>query len=132
MQQYERIRRRAHIPESIRTPGKDDAADDIEQVIDEGRWPMTPSELADEGEWSRSHYRNVLDQYFEPVDRNVETDDAPGREHDDSSVTAEDFDVAANGVDRTLTIHIPADVTNAEDYIRGYVHGLRHQDQHQH
>ena len=68
------IRRKTHIPEDVRTDGKDDAADIIQRVIDAGEWPVELTELADRTDWSRSHYRNTLRDYFEPVETDASDD----------------------------------------------------------
>lgn len=121
-QQHEEIRRRDNIPDSIRTPGKDDAALEIESAIANGDWPATPSELAEDSSWSRSHMRNVLDQYFEPVDESEGGEDRRQREPSKKM----DVDVRPaserSGV-RAVEIEIPANVTNSIDYMRGYVDG---------
>ena len=125
-EQHEIVRRRDNIPESIRTPGKDDAALVIENEIANGNWPLTPSELAERSDWSRSHMRNVLDQYFEPVDENGD----PVSEHENGAETDGKMNVKVGpepdrGISRTVRIDIPANVTNAVDYMRGYVDAKR-------
>lgn len=121
-QQHEEIRRRDNIPDSIRTAGKDDAALEIESAIANGDWPATPSELAENSSWSRSHMRNVLDQYFEPVESEGGSETQDRRE----PVEKMDVDVRPaserSGV-RAVEIEIPANVTNSIDYMRGYVDG---------
>jgi len=62
------IRRKAHIPDDVRTEGKDAAAEIIDRVIEAGEWPVALTELADSTEWSRSHYANTLADYYQPVD----------------------------------------------------------------
>lgn len=131
--QPEEIRRRDNIPESIRTPGKDDAALVIENLIANGKWPMTPSDIAEESDWSRSHMRNVLDQYFERVPAGGgDTEEfeiaaeRSGDETDSETVKKMDVDVRPSeggGVTRTIEIEIPANVTNSIDYMRGYIDG---------
>ena len=122
MQQYSEIQRRATVPDSIRTPGKDDAASHIQQVIDEGRWPMTPAELADEFDWSRSHYRNVLDQYFEPVGGVGDTRAGNGtKPRDKMKVKIGPEPRDDEEIQRTVRIEIPRNITNSVDYMRGYI-----------
>lgn len=136
-QQHGEIRRRDNIPDSLRTQGKDDAALEIESHIENGNWPMTPSELAENSSWSRSHMRNVLDQYFEPVgeaeEREPETRERRervGRGHEEKM----DVDVrpgaeAKNA--RAVEIEIPPEVTNSIDYMRGYINGRADAEMHQ-
>lgn len=65
----EHIKRKDVIPEDKRTPGKDQAAQYIEEeVIEKDRWPMQLSEIADETQWSRQHISNTLNDYFEPAE----------------------------------------------------------------
>ena len=122
-EQHAEIRRRDNIPDSIRTPGKDDAALVIENEIANGNWPLTPSELAERSDWSRSHMRNVLDQYFEPVE--AEVSERGNGEHDGEKVNVKVGPEPDRGVTRTVRIDIPANVTNSVDYMRGYVDAKR-------
>ena len=124
-EQHAEIRRRDNIPDSIRTPGKDDAALVIENEIANGNWPLTPSELAERSDWSRSHMRNVLDQYFEPVDEHGDPVSKDGNGAKDGKVNVKVGPEPDRGISRTVRIDIPASVTNAVDYMRGYVDGQR-------
>jgi hypothetical protein len=105
--QPDAIRRKDHIPTDVRTPGKDDAANIIDRVIEEGNWPMPLSELAEQTEWSRSHLSNTLRDYYEAV----------GDEADENAA------VHQNGR-FGLSIGVPDDVESRRSYIRGYVDGM--------
>lgn len=122
-EQHAEIRRRDNIPDSIRTPGKDDAALVIENEIANGNWPLTPSELAERSDWSRSHMRNVLDQYFEPVE--AELSERGNVEHDSEKMNIKVGPEPDRGISRTVRIDIPASVTSSVDYMRGYIDGQR-------
>lgn len=98
---YERIRRKENVPESVQTQGKDQAAQIIQEKIDNGEWPVPLTELADETEWSRSHYQNTIKDYFETVDETPEPKPVMNGE---------------------LTIPIPGDV-DKDSYVRGWIEG---------
>lgn len=98
------------------TPQRDACADWIQrEIIDAGRWPLPATRMAElsaehaadpdndvQQGWSRQHISNVLDFYFEPKrDRTIEDDEL------------------------TLHINVPNTVTEREDYLRGYLDGLR-------
>lgn len=63
------LQRKRHVPDSDRTPKREDVADWIETEIVESdeRWQdWTISDIANEYDCSRQHVSNVLDAYFEP------------------------------------------------------------------
>lgn len=101
------IKLKDNIPDDVRTPGKDDAAEYIqEEVLARGRWPMDYSEMAEESGWSRQHIRNVIKTHFVEVDKSAETDGN------------------GNASLRGRTLTIPDDVENVTDYLRGVQAGL--------
>lgn len=52
-----------------RTSGKDEVASYIvDEVVQQGRWPVDMTALADETGWSRQHVANTISHYFEGVD----------------------------------------------------------------
>lgn len=69
------LRRKEDVPDDARTPQKDAAAEFIKrEVIAKDRWPMEYTGLAElskerreDGGWSRQHFSNVVDIYFEEV-----------------------------------------------------------------
>lgn len=63
------LQRKRVVPDSDRTPARDDAADWIEaNVVSEDVWPeWTISAIADEAGYSREHISKVLDLYFDPA-----------------------------------------------------------------
>lgn len=89
-----------------RTPGKDQAAEWIqEHVVDPDKWDdYTISQMADESGWSRQHLRNTVQDYFDHIE---------ATENDTSETTVEH-----NGTD--LTITVPNDV-DKESYLRGWL-----------
>lgn len=96
------IRLKDSIPNNVRTPGKDDAAEYIQsEVLDKGRWPMDYSEMAEESGWSRQHLKNTIDAYF-------------------SEETAKNGDAELQANRFQIDVDVPADV-DAESYIRGYI-----------
>jgi len=63
------LQRRTYVPESERTPDRDDAADwlEAELVTGDRDWPETTIvELSEISGWSREHIARTLDAYFEP------------------------------------------------------------------
>lgn len=65
---YANIKRKESIPPEDRTEGKDQAAEIIDELRESGEWPVPLTQLNDETEWSRSHYKNTLSDYYEIVD----------------------------------------------------------------
>lgn len=63
------LRRRRQIPQGKRTEARDAAASWIEEnVIEEDRWPLTYTEMAEESGWSRQHIANTIEYYFAEAD----------------------------------------------------------------
>lgn len=89
--------RKAHIPDSDRTPDRDDAAEAIAEL-----WPAPLSEIAEESGYSRTHVQNTLDRYFYQPDGDV-----PER----------------NGL--RITIEVPRDVDHPPSFLQGFVRGYR-------
>lgn len=113
---------KTNIPDSVRTPGKDDAAEYIQDnVIEKGRWPMDLTDIANEAGWSRQHIANTLDTYFTFKD-NGQSEPKPET-------------VALSG-DRTpdrlaedvVHLEIPPDIANPEEYVRGWFAGWLSRD----
>lgn len=54
-------------PETVdptrRTDDRDAAAREMREWAEAGDWPLTPSQMANRGDYSRQHYRNVLELY---------------------------------------------------------------------
>jgi hypothetical protein len=103
-------------PEERATPQRSACADWLEaEILDAGKWPMPVTEISnlskahaerDDSDirgWSRQHITNTLDHYF-----------APARE--------DNVDVAEQ---LQLNIQIPATVDNRDDYLRGFLDGVR-------
>lgn len=92
------IRRKDSVPDSKRTADRDAAADYIEtDVVADGRWPVSMTQIAQETNYSRQHIANVLEYYFEPT----EPDRDPRR------------------------IEPPEDVADEGSYLRGFIDGYR-------
>ena len=93
------IRRKEHVPDSVRTEKKDEAADVIEEL-----WPAPKTEIADVAGCSRTHIDNVLEDYFEEIQHpGVRTSDGNGRPE--------------------VRIEIPDDAEE-DSYLRGYFDGF--------
>lgn len=92
----EPIRRKAEIPDEVRTEARDRAADAIERM-----WPADYKAIAQEADYSRQHVKNTLDLYFEPA-----------REAED-----------ATAVVRGHELRIPEDVDEVS-YLRGVADGM--------
>lgn len=108
-QKPDRIERKDNVPDNVRTPGKDDAAEKIQRlIIDKGKWPMPYSHIAEEIDWSRQHVKHTVQDYFEEVDTN-------NKEKTDGGTTTEKL--------RGKTLEIPEDVENVNDYLRGVIDG---------
>lgn len=105
---WQTIRRKERIPKDKQTEGKDDAAEKIEELIEQGKWPVSLQDLADATKWSRSHYANTLEDYFIEVS---EEDNTPDVKHIENSATKQ--------------IDIPDDIgpDELEIYLRGFAHG---------
>lgn len=109
----EELERKPHVPPGVRTEGKNDAANWIEEeVLNKGRWPMALTQMAEESDWSRQHLRNTLSDYFRPKGVR-EAIDAEG----EPAVIDEDTG--------SLNIEVPTDC-DVESYLRGYLTGYRH------
>jgi len=70
LKQARRIERQDYVPDSRRTPDRDDAADWLESELVTGDrdWPETTIvELSEISGWSRGHIARTLDAYFEPA-----------------------------------------------------------------
>lgn len=92
------IQRKDDVPEEYRTDDRDAAAEYItEEVVEEGRWPVTMTQIANETGYSRQHIKNVLEYYFEAT----RAKDEPPRQ-----------------------IEVPEDV-DAQSYLRGFIDGYR-------
>lgn len=103
------IRRKTNLDDDIRTPGKDDAADWIEEnIIEEGTWPVNVTDIEDDAGYSRQHLTNVVKEYFEP-----------GEAGEDTQESAES---AKRG---GVTITVPDDVKDEESFLRGVAEGRR-------
>lgn len=103
------IERKTDIPDDVRTPGKDEVADYIEEeIIDAGRWPMDVIDIAEEVDYSRQHTTNVLKQYFAPA---VET------ANDGEESEGEDC--------QSITITVPEDVEDEQSFWRGVAEARR-------
>lgn len=97
------IERKDHVPDDVRTKGKDEAADWIqENVIDEERWPMDMQDIAEEMGYSRQHVTNTIRDYFEVEGAPIDLEISDGRAHIE-------FDVP------------PSD--DPDTYVRGYLRG---------
>lgn len=84
MSEHETLRRKSAVPPSDRTEERDAAADWIEQnVIEQGRWPMTYTEIAEETGWSRQHISNTISDYFTTETSEAETDPEAPQEKGD-------------------------------------------------
>lgn len=81
------IRRKDSISKSVRTEGKDDAAETIDAIIEAGEWPMDLSEIAERAGWSRQHIANTLEGYYEAVE---DDDTQEPRDHDGLQITVPD------------------------------------------
>ena len=82
------IERKTNVDDDIRTPGKDEVADYIEEeVIEAGRWPMDIIEIADEVGYSRQHTTNVIREYYAPVNAEPEDTDESTEEASDEGIT---------------------------------------------
>lgn len=104
----QQIEAKERIPESVRTTGKDEAADYIiNEVLERGRWPMPLTEIADESGWSRQHIRNTLTDYFQ---------EATGEKTNGPELTP-----ANDG--RSITV--PESVENLGDFLAGVEAGYR-------
>lgn len=107
------IQRKENVPEQFQTEQRKRVADYIQnEIVNKGRWPQTKQEMSEELETSdvakdeyeitatsRQHIANVLNQYFEPADSQV-----------DRTNHSERFE-----------IEIPPDV-DKRSYLRGYFH----------
>jgi len=103
------------IPSNVRTPGKDDAAEYIqEEVVEKGRWPMDLNKIAEEAGWSRQHIKNTIDDYF--IVGN-------GGEDETKSKVVETVSVPDEIARDVIYLEIPKDVTDPEDYVRGWFSG---------
>jgi len=70
IKQASELRRKRYVPDSERTPDRDEMADWIESHIVEGDWnwsETTISEISETSGFSREHVARVLDAYFEPA-----------------------------------------------------------------
>lgn len=57
------------VPDSVRTSGKDEVAAYIqEEIIEQDRWPVDMTTIAEETGYTRQHIANTLKDYFERVD----------------------------------------------------------------
>lgn len=100
------LRPKGEIPDDKRTRGKDDAFEKMEKLRKEGRLHGRPlSEIGEEIGWSRQHVRNVMEDYYQTVDK--EGEDIEERE--------EPTPVAFEG----KTIEIP-DGADPASYLKGY------------
>lgn len=115
-------KRKENIPSDIRTPGKDEAADAIDEIIESGRWPMDIKDIADEAGWSRQHIANTLEGYYQT--EHVESDN--GNENAVNSTKIRTSDKLAHDV---VELDIPKDVTDPEDYVRGWFAGWMQRDE---
>lgn len=110
-----------HIPESVRTPGKDDAAEKIREIVDAGRWPMDLQDIAEESDWSRQHIANTIQAYFE----------FPG-ETESKNENGEAVRALKRTPDRLATdvvhLEMPADIVEPEEYVRGWFAGWLSRD----
>ena len=125
-QKPDRIALKDDIPSSERTPGRDEAAEYIqEEVIEKDRWPMDLTEIADEAGWSRQHIKNTLDAYFREVDNGTEesvvetSDDTPRTITKRVSGRKVQDEIARD----VIYLEIPEDVNDPEDYVRGWFAG---------
>jgi len=63
------IRRRPYVPPEKRTPAREEVARYVEtEVLADGAWPVTMTELADATGYSRTLVTEALDIYFEPAE----------------------------------------------------------------
>lgn len=112
--QAQRIKRKDHIPSSVRTEGKDEAANFIEEeIVDKGLWPMPNTQIAEKTKehpdyngWSRQHIANTIRDYFEPANEIPEDSD----------------DVDMDNLQ--LNIHVPENVRDPKSYLQGFVDGF--------
>lgn len=103
-QQYANIRRNSDVTNNHPdwTEGKEAAAQIIQGKIDNGEWPLSLQELADQTDWSRSHYQNTIRDLF--VTNDTKKDETKTDCHSARS------------------LEIPADVDETS-FIKGYLKG---------
>lgn len=100
-----------------RTTERDQAAEWlIENVIEEGEWPLSYGELAERSDWSAGHLRNTYERYFEPAD-----DDS--RDGGAAAVAATDAGATLNT--GNMSIDVPDTVTDMPSFIAGISVGYK-------
>lgn len=91
------------LPDDVRTPDRDNAAEQIQDLMQEGRFEeMSKADVADEIGYSRQHVSNVLDTYFQESSNGTQETVEPQGE--------------------TIEITIPENVNKA-DYLQGFFDG---------
>lgn len=98
-----------------RTPGKDDAAKIVLSYLKNDDWPIELTQLEERTKWSRTHYQNVLRDYFEPIPENEDETQSVNTQQQSKG-----FEIRRDGAQ----IHIPDDVDNMADFLRGVEAGL--------
>lgn len=79
LQEFERLERKNSIPDTVKTKGKDEVANWLDQnVFDKDRWPIPITQLVEEMksdgvEYSRQHVSNTLQGYYKPVEEGSES-----------------------------------------------------------
>lgn len=109
--------RKDNIPDSVRTPGKDDAAETIDEIIESGKWPMDIKEIAEIAGWSRQHISNTIQAYYE----------IPGSDENETAVESNGEEIAVPSPkdhdENVVYIDVPRNVDNLEDFLQGYFSG---------
>ena len=112
LQQHDQLERKEHIPDAVRTNGKDEVADWLDaNVFAKDRWPVPVTqlveEMAEDGvDYSRQHISNTLTDYYQPVPDESEHKAVKTTDHNGDS----------------LTIEIPTEV-DRQSYLRGWLDG---------
>lgn len=101
-----------YVDDEDRTSGRDEAAERIlEDIQEEGRWPMDAIRIAEESEYSRQHITKTLRRYFEGVP-------------EDEELTPEDIGDESKPSPEFLDVEAPTSVTSETDYLKGVIRGL--------
>lgn len=115
------IRRKDSIPESARTPDRDEAAEYIEDM-----WPATLSDISDESGYSVSHIHNTLNKYFERVNEDFEGGGQTAKATNDTQATAKTPEYAEEIEEvreRRHEVDVPDAYLDSPDKLQAYLHG---------
>ena len=102
-----------------RTAERDKAAQWlIENVLDEGLWPLSYGKLAEMSDWSAGHWRNTFERYFEAADTGHETE-VDMAASTSAGTAAETLNTG------NMSIDVPDTVTDMPSFIAGISVGYK-------